>query len=819
MKKKLSLNQKIIAGFLFSGIFSAVLISIFANRESSSALVHSAQEKLISTRETRAFQLESLYETMSGQVKALSLNNMAIEAMENLETAFRNFPSEAKIDRDMAKDSLSNYYHNQFGGKYKNENSGKEAQGIDSMVNSLGVSALELQYTFLSANKFPFGEKDKLFEPKDGTSYSSYHKSYHRAFRSYLQEFGFYDIFLVSLKGDVVYSVFKEIDFATNLENGPHANSELAKAFKGAKNLNSGKSFLTEMNKYLPSFDTPAQFISAPVFKDDQKIGVLVFQVPVAKIDHIMTGNKAWVEQGQGQTGETYIVGKDKTMKSLARSLHEDKSAFLKTMQTMGVSKADLDFINAKNTSAVVTKVDTKGVHEVTNGKKGFDIFPDYRGVNVLSAYKPLKIEGLEWYILSEMDEDEALASVAFMQKIIMILVLVASFINLILAILFSKSISKRLVELSGQLSKGAFSLLDAANEISAGAEQLSAATQEQSASIQETSSSVNEISAMVQRSSESAMSTADLSNQSQQNASQGKRKVENLKSKIQEIHEANNSLVSSVEENNKGFESIKNIIEEINVKTNVINEIVFQTKLLSFNASVEAARAGEHGKGFAVVAEEVGALAQMSGKAASEISELLDQSTKQVADIVESSKKKISAIVEEGRQKVEEGLKEVSEADTIIESIVSDFQKVNASVQEISNAAHEQSAGVNEINQAVAQLDAATRQNSEVAHSSSVKASSLKVESDGLGKVVESIQEIVFGNKQPIASQTPSNNSNNGGSSRRPKPEKKVAKKETPKPKEKTSRTKETNVTSIQSVKSKRIQDVPAAEEFDEIL
>ena len=72
-------------------------------------------------------------------------------------------------------------------------------------------------------------------------------------------------------------------------------------------------------------------------------------------------------------------------------------------------------------------------------------------------------------------------------------------------------------------------------------------------------------------------------------------------------------------------------LISEIGNKTKVINDIVFQTKLLSFNASVEAARAGEHGKGFSVVAEEVGNLAHMSGNSAKEITQLLESSINRV--------------------------------------------------------------------------------------------------------------------------------------------------------------------------------------------
>jgi methyl-accepting chemotaxis protein len=76
------------------------------------------------------------------------------------------------------------------------------------------------------------------------------------------------------------------------------------------------------------------------------------------------------------------------------------------------------------------------------------------------------------------------------------------------------------------------------------------------------------------------------------------------------EINTTSTTLIEKVTDGNQQIVGIVGMIQEIGNKTKIINDIVFQTKLLSFNASVEAARAGEQGKGFAVVASEVGSLA-----------------------------------------------------------------------------------------------------------------------------------------------------------------------------------------------------------------
>ncbi|MBT4790141.1 MAG: hypothetical protein HON90_01095 [Halobacteriovoraceae bacterium] len=745
MLGKTSLSNKIIVGFLLSGLIPCMILSVFVYQQTKESLLEEAQKKLISVREVRAFQLESLYETMAGQVKALAANKVTLNATTEFIKGFSRFQLDGSKKEEKIT-SLKKYYDEQFSQSYQKSNNEKETNRTNEILDTMKPIAKDLQYTYISNNEFPLGEKDKLYDVGNKTLYNDVHINYHDTYRKYLNTFGYYDIFLVSTRGTVVYSVFKELDFATNLLTGPYKGSGLANAFKGALNKKEGEHFFTEINKYFPSYESPAQFVSAPVYVDSKLYGVLVFQIPVAKINHIMTGNQKWKEQGQGNSGETYIIGKDKSMKSLSRFLAEDEKGFFTTMKDLGVVQEDLDYMKAKKTSAVVAKIETSGAEKVINGEKGFAIFPDYRGVNVLSAFKPLHIPGLEWFVLSEMDEDEALSSVYYMQKVIFALVAFAMFINFLMSFFFSGSISKQLVTLSTKLQHAAESLMSASKGVSLGASDLSASTQEQAASLQETSSSINEIAAMVDTTSISAKEAAELSESSQVNANNGQKKIEYLKVKIDEIHNSNNNLINSVEKNNNEVENIKNVISEIGNKTKVINDIVFQTKLLSFNASVEAARAGEVGKGFAVVAEEIGALAEMSGTAAAEISDLLTKSIKEVSQIVEKSKSNISSVVDEGKEKVNEGLKEVQNATEILRGLVSDFQKVNSSVQEIAHSSSEQAVGVGEVNQAIAQIDQATQLSTQVAHDSLQRASSLKDEADNLAHLVANIQAIVFG-------------------------------------------------------------------------
>ena len=174
----------------------------------------------------------------------------------------------------------------------------------------------------------------------------------------------------------------------------------------------------------------------------------------------------------------------------------------------------------------------------------------------------------------------------------------------------------------------------------------VSSATTEQAAAIQETVSTLNEITAMANKSSDYVKTSVDKSTNSHTVATEGKKAVENMIEAMEAINQSNNDISDEVNKSNEQTAGIVKVINEISDKTKVINDIVFQTKLLSFNASVEAARAGEHGRGFAVVAEEVGNLAEMSGRAAKEISEILQASISNVEAVVKETGESVDRLI-----------------------------------------------------------------------------------------------------------------------------------------------------------------------------
>ncbi|MBC7714914.1 MAG: hypothetical protein H7177_16320 [Rhizobacter sp.] len=214
----------------------------------------------------------------------------------------------------------------------------------------------------------------------------------------------------------------------------------------------------------------------------------------------------------------------------------------------------------------------------------------------------------------------------------------------------------------------------------------------------------------------------------------------------VDDVRIGNDEIMRSIEEGNKRIAEISSVIADIASKTKVINDIVFQTKLLSFNASVEAARAGENGKGFAVVAEEVGNLAQMSGKSASEISAIVEESIRKVDSIVAENKASVEKFIHSAKLKVEKSQNVASKCGTMFDQVVSNTTRVNDLIEEISRASGEQSKGIQEITNAMGQIDVATNDNSTVTHSVAKAAKDLSMRADSLQQMSAELYQTVHG-------------------------------------------------------------------------
>jgi methyl-accepting chemotaxis protein len=422
-----SIRQKLLLGTLFLAIIPVIATSVIVGRESlasgRAAIESQAREALVAQRASKAAQISDYFEALSNQVKVLAAAPEVVGAMRELPAAYDN-SIVSIVDLPEQRARLAKYYTGDFMQEFEKRNTGRKVD-MAGMVADLPDLAMNLQYQYIAANPHPLGSKNNLERANDGTRYSELHGALHPFLRTALRQFGLYDIFLVEPRnGTIVYTVFKELDFATSLVDGPYSRTRLADAFRKSWALDKpGQIALSEFGEYLPSYNDQAAFLGTPVFDGGKKIGVLVVQVPIDKINSIMTHEGQWKERGLGDSGETYLVSAaDGTPRSVARQAVEDIDAYARSVEAAGFARGVANAVKAKATSIGLVPIKTRATAEVfEKNAAGFGVYPNYAKVPVLGAYAPLTIHGLRWAIVAEIQADEAFRPVGVVREKVVI--------------------------------------------------------------------------------------------------------------------------------------------------------------------------------------------------------------------------------------------------------------------------------------------------------------------------------------------------------------------------------------------------------------
>jgi hypothetical protein len=339
----------------------------------------------------------------------------------------------------------------------------------------------------------------------------------------------------------------------------------------------------------------------------------------------------------------------------------------------------------------------------------------------------PKFISSLGWSVMVRENKDSALATAYnIVHNTYWVLGIIAS-MAILFAFWYSIQLAKSIIKVTDLVAAASTQVSTASDQLSKTAESLSSASQEQASSIEETSASLTEISGMVEANVKSAESANEVA-----------REVANMSEGTQRAMEELSSAMASILESNTRIEALVKVIEEIGEKTEVIDDIVFKTQLLSFNASVEAERAGEHGRGFSVVAQEVGNLAQMSGRAATEI-----------AAIVKNSIKESVAVAQENKQRVQKGEEIVTDSRQQISHVLKKINDILDGTTKIVIASKEQAQGVSQINASVNNLNEVTQTTASNAQESASASHELSSQSESLLNLVDDMKLIVTGKSE----------------------------------------------------------------------
>jgi methyl-accepting chemotaxis protein len=757
----MKLRKRLILSFLLCGLTSVAVVGVaniviscrsnrFLQEQASKDFEHKAQDQLVALRDVKKSQIELYFQTIGSQAQTLAESRMVIDAMRDLGAAFRNYRSDMKVTPEKEQQlrvELQTYYKNDFTQEFAKQNLGKTVE-TGPIFEKLDSDSIALQHAYIRANQNPLGSKHLLDSADSTSTYGKLHAVYHPILRNFLTRFGYYDIFLVDAEtGDIVYTVFKELDFTTSLKDGPYASTNIAEAFRQA-NESTDKTavHLVDFKPYGPSYGAPASFIAAPIYEGDKKIGILMFQMPVDRVNDIMG-----LRSAMGETGETYLVGPDFLMRS---NSHRDKE-----------NRSIVNSFRHPEKGCVATPA----VKAALAGESKVELAENYLGDRVVSAYAPITLLGLKWAVMAEISENEAYAAAkniaaessrantngiiwgAGLSALMALVVLVFAYISakqILKPVNDTIETLKDIAQGEGDLTRrldatrkdelgdlsrwfnqfvervhdvivkivgDAATLAQASTNLSTTATQLSAGATQSKSQSATVSSAAEEMSINMKN---MARSTEQMSTGMKSVATS----VEQMTATISEIAQSAERSASVAAEATKMAEvsnakvaQLGDAADEIGKVIEVIQDIAEQTNLLALNATIEAARAGEAGKGFAVVATEVKELAKQTASATDDI-------RRRIEAIQSSTGEAVHSIAE-----ISQAIRNVNEVANTIASAVEEqsitTKQIAKNVGDSASAADIVARGVNEsasaseeITRNIVGIDEAAKETTEVA-------------------------------------------------------------------------------------------------------
>ena len=605
----------------------------------------------------------------------------ALLETHNVENSFRN--DDIKYNTSEIRDLFGN---NKSGLKLFEDYRGKLSYNMYTIY-----SFLDLKWALII--KIDIDQSIVSINNKDNF-YNKFNKNY-----------GFYDTFLIESNGHCFFTVERESDYNTNLLTGKYKDSGLGNVVKDV--LKSKKLSFSDFKPYEPSNYDPASFIASPIFNEQNEIELIIaVQLSLDQINEVMTNSS-----GMLNSAETILVGPDYLMRSDS----------IKSPETHSV----INSFKNPNTGKVDT-TSTRSVHD--RGESGVVFSKDYKKDDTIIAYTPLKVFDEVTYCLNaKVDCKEAFASIENMT----ILIIVIGIIGLVIIFYLALKLEKPIKKVIDSLSNVTTNVFNSSNNVSLSSKNVASGAAEQAASLEEVSSALEELAAQTQKNAESSRNADVLSKEASDIASDGKKQVSDV----------SNIVNSKLNELTKSISSIRSSTEQTADIIKTIDDIAFQTNILSLNAAVEAARAGAAGKGFAVVAEAVRGLAQRSSEAA----------------------KNTAALIKEAQNNTEKGVLVSNEVEAVLKKSVQDdittiftktvnaTNKVTELMEEIANSSEEQAKGIEQINESVSQMEDVTQNNSSNADKSANSSSELNKQAETLKSHVETLTSIVISSNKNI--------------------------------------------------------------------
>lgn len=659
-----SFRAKVLVAFLGLALIPLAILGLIIFNAGSGTMMAQAAAGLEAARTLKAERIQSWLEERRKDILILSENPSVIDAMLELEEGFEEMGGNA-----------------------------------ERLLRSLYLG------------------KPDVANNGDGSEYSEAHEEIHELFSEALEYYGYNELYMVTLEGDVVYSTKKTDEFGTNLKTGPYKDTNLAAAFNKAFASGDDDFVTIQDYAYFPPVKGPAAFVASPMFseyfekepemadRDDEEkeeragsedahaedddegegriVGIMIYQLPIERLNAIMQERT-----GLGETGETYLVGPDGQFRS--ESLYRED---------MGVEHSIL---------SDRVQVETEAVKNALAGSSDTREIRNYLGRPVLSSWSPLVIDsptgnnqgGVKWALISEIALTEVRAPVYRLAWLTGAIAMVSAVLIAFAAVFLSNGVTRQVRNVTDLFSEigmgnfGARAAIVSRDELGRMAESLNAMLE-------------NTLSLIQTREDRDAMQAS----------------VMKLLEEISSLTEGDLTARAEVTEEITGA-----IADSFNAMASQLSQVVLDVKKASRQTSKTAKAVTANTERLA----ETGLLQTRQVESAIGVIQSMADSMREVADRAKQS----AVVSEESKQNAEEGSSAVEKTNQAMSAIRDRVQETARAIKRLGESSQEIGNIVQIIN------DIADR-TSILALNASIQAAMAGDAGRGFGVVAEEVQRL----------------------------------------------------------------------------
>ena len=452
--RSLGFQSKLLIMLLGVSVVSVLIAGILGYISGTNSLRNAEFQRLVQLRESRDREITAYFDSVTNAATVLTHSNATITAMKDFTAAFAELQKTPLPPG--AKEAVDKYYVDVFE-KGLEDGTGKSADAGLYLPTSNAQTYLQALYTVPAQGNFE--KSQNMNNAGDASAWTKIHAGYQPFFSDFARRFNFDDIMMIDTDGNMVYTNIKQVDLGANVLTGAYKNTNLSDGFRKAMLAESVDDvFYEDFEEYAPSYGVPSPWVFTPIGDGGGKYGVLAVQLSVDSINDVMTGDRGWVKDGLGETGETYLAGPDRLMRSVSRQLLVNPKGYVSAVVANGTPEPVAKRQVETGDSVLLQPVNTTAVNLALSGQTGTTIAKSYLGPESLLAYSPLKLPGLNWVLVAKINRSEAFAPVnAFARNVALSTGAIVLAVCL-LAMLFARILTapvKRLVAAVQRVSGG----------------------------------------------------------------------------------------------------------------------------------------------------------------------------------------------------------------------------------------------------------------------------------------------------------------------------------------------------------------------------